>query len=118
MKKLALCIFLAILGIVYFVYSTGDILVSPQTLSISKGETPRILKSRLSIPISDLRYTLYLRLFQREARLVAGTFILKESHPLSEILRTRLQKPDTTDLSLTILPGWNIYDIDAALTTQ
>jgi hypothetical protein len=34
---------------------------------------------------------------------------------LEEALRTSLLKPIHTDITITILPGWNKYDIDAYL---
>lgn len=44
--------------------------------------------------------------------LQAGGYKVDSTLELSEVFRTILVKPVFTDLTITILPGWNSYDID------
>lgn len=71
------------------------------------------------LDISDTRYKLWSRFLAPKApKLQAGTYEVSTPGTLSELYSTILAKPVQTDLTITVLPGWNIYDIDDALATK
>ena len=63
----------------------------------------------------DTRVSLYRRFFAADFVPKAGTFAVDKGASLRSVLANSLVKPLHTDLSITLLPGWNIYDIDPYL---
>jgi cell division protein YceG involved in septum cleavage len=51
-------------------------------------------------------------------KLQAGSYKLDADKTLMEVFEKTLTKPTYDDLTITILPGWNIYDIDASLAEK
>ena len=65
-------------------------------------------------PISELEWKLFLR--QEDAScLKAGRFSLRKSMSLREVLKTLCGVPIPNDVPFTVVEGWRIRDIDAAL---
>jgi cell division protein YceG involved in septum cleavage len=73
------------------------------------------LLSLIGVDTSDIRSRLYKKGFTTDFTLKAGTYAITPGVTLEEALRTSLLKPVHTDLTITLLPGWNKYDIDAYL---
>lgn len=66
-----------------------------------------------------MRYKLYLRFFAPKIpSLQAGTYEIERDMELSRVLSETLKSPKYTDLTITILPGWNMYDIDSYLSSK
>lgn len=116
-------IFFAIpaLGAAFFlrshVASYENVPVQPGTFSITKGETAAALPKKLKLE-TGWRSKLYFRYFAPEIKLQVGTYkIPKDSeHSLKDVYEKVLPNPDTNDVTITFLPGWTVYDIDAYLS--
>ena len=65
-----------------------------------------------------MEYKLYLKFFSKETKLQAWTYKISEDTTLEKLLENELKKPAYNDITITILPGWNIYDIDSALSDK
>lgn len=104
----------------YFtIASVGDIAVSAGKYTLEKWATLSSLPNALAIDIGTMRYKLYLRFFApRVISLQAGTYEVERDMELSRVLTEALKSPKYTDLTITILPGWNIYDIDSYLSEK
>lgn len=111
-----------IIGIILYFWSTvaniGNIPVLPGTYTITKGTTLQTLPDTLKLNISDSKYKFWLKFFAPELNLKAGTYVISDKVTLEEAFSEELTKAANNDLTLTILPGWNIYDIDAAMAAK
>lgn len=73
----------------------------------------------LNLNIASWRYKLWVKYISPSVpKLQAGTYEVDKTTTLSEVFSSVLTKPVVTDLTITILPGWNIYDIDDALANK
>ncbi|NDK08153.1 endolytic transglycosylase MltG, partial [Candidatus Gracilibacteria bacterium] len=116
MKKLILLIILIVP--IYFVYSYNSfkstILTSEeQTLEIKKGDTYRSLANKFDLNANYLKA--YLKLNPPSKDLQAGNYKLKKGLNIDGVIES-LKNPITNDKQITILEGWNIYDIDNLLS--
>jgi UPF0755 protein len=50
--------------------------------------------------------------------LLAGSYKVDTATSFENLLKETLGKPTYADLTITILPGWNIYDIDSYLSEK
>lgn len=115
MKKLLLLLFLIIP--VYFLYNynsfKSNILTeNKQTIEIKKWETYRNLASKLDLNLNYLK--IYLKLNPPTKELQAWRYNLEKWINLEWVINS-LKNPISNDLEITILEGWNIYDIDSIL---
>jgi UPF0755 protein len=116
MKKLFIFALIAlVLGAYFMVSSVGSATVGPKRIVVTKGDTPNVLHEKLSIPVASWRFRLYMRFYQANFKLQTGTYEIPEAMAFRDALRDRLAKPTTTDITITILPGWNMADIDGYL---
>jgi UPF0755 protein len=76
------------------------------------------LPDAFSLNISDTKYKLWTKFFAPGVKLQAGTYKVTDDTTIDGLFRDILTKPTYDDLTITILPGWNIYDIDAALSEK
>lgn len=77
------------------------------------------MPSKLDIDIGATRYKLWLKFFADSLpKLQAGTYTVADGTTLEETLKDVLTKPVHTDITITILPGWNMYDIDSYLSDK
>ena len=73
----------------------------------------------LNLDIADWRYKFWLKYISKTTpKIQAGTYDVDKATTLSEVFTSVLTKPVVTDLTITVLPGWNIYDIDDALANK
>ncbi len=100
-----------------YVASYADLPVQSGTFSITKGETVASLPKKLKLE-TGWRAKLYFRYFAPEVKLQVGTYkIPKDSgYSLKDVYEKVLPNPDTNDVTITFLPGWTVYDIDAYLS--
>ncbi|MDD3302173.1 MAG: endolytic transglycosylase MltG [Candidatus Gracilibacteria bacterium] len=115
MKKLLLLIILIIPG--YFLYSYNSfkstiLTKEEQVINIKQGDTYYKIADEFNLNKNYMRF--YLK-FNPPKDLKAGTYSLTGGLSLEGIINS-LNTPITNDVSITILPGWTIYDIDDLLT--
>lgn len=71
------------------------------------------LNSELKWWISDWRYNLWVKYFSPEdVTLMAGEYEAVRGTTVETFFTDSIAKPVHTDITITILPGWNMYDID------
>lgn len=86
--------------------------------TVKKGESASILGSRLEkegVISSSSRWRLYLRWSREGGCVKAGDFALRSDMPMSEIIGTLCGTPLPEDIPFTVVEGWRIAEIDAAL---
>ena len=107
--------------IIYFYFTilgTGDVLVKPGTYSLEKWATLASVPKAFSLDVAPMQYKLYLRFFAPKVELQAGTYKVEDESTIENLFKQTLLKPLYNDLTITILPGWNIYDIDLYLSEK
>jgi cell division protein YceG involved in septum cleavage len=73
----------------------------------------------LKINISEYRYKLWLKFFYSESpKIQAGTYTVDIPTEFRSFLQNTIKNPTYSDLTITILPGWNMYDIDEYLSSK
>ncbi len=97
----------------FWIVSIGSTEIEAGRYNIGKGETLSTLDSILHIDISHNRYKLWLRFFALNRQLEVGTYTVITPVTLDTFIRENLDTPTHTDLTITLLPGWNTYDMDA-----
>jgi cell division protein YceG involved in septum cleavage len=50
--------------------------------------------------------------------LQAGTYSIEQDTTIEQLFSQVLRNPISKDITITLLPGWNIWDIDAYLSKQ
>lgn len=93
--------------------SVGSILVWSWSYTLDKWATIYTLPETLNITLSPWRYKLWVKYFAPKiVNLQAWGYRIEKESTLMSVFSTILAKPLFTDLTITILPGWNSYDID------
>jgi UPF0755 protein len=91
---------------------------TPVRFTVPKGATARdlgpLLRER-GLVRDETRWRLYLRLSGEGGCLKAGDFELRRDMPLPRILDTLCGAPLPDDVAFTVVEGWRIRDVDAAL---
>ena len=115
-----LVVLVGIVAVGYFwVQSTANILVPAKSYTIEKNTNLSNLNDKLNLGVNDLRYKLYLRFFApKDITIQAGSFAAATGTTLDTFLTTNLKTPVHNDVWITILPGWNMWDIDSYLSSQ
>lgn len=103
-----------------YINATKDIIIPAGNFTIRSGETLRTLNTSQKLGIADWRYRGYLKFFGPDVTIKAGNYITEKDLPLEEFLTSGLKETVVVDneQKITILPGWNIWDIDAYLTEK
>lgn len=100
----------------YLVWSVWSVSIPAQKFIIEKWYTVSVLSDKLGFGIASWRYTLWLRFFgPKNIDIRTGTYETKTPTTISDFLTKTLTKPLYIDQTITILPGWSSYDIDAYL---
>jgi cell division protein YceG involved in septum cleavage len=71
--------------------------------------------------IAKYRYKIWLKSPfgpPKNFQLQAGTYTVAKDTFLGDIFITTLTRPDSQDRSITLLPGWNIWDIEMYLQQE
>lgn len=103
---------------VYFDYSqfkSNPITEDKTEIIIQKWDNFDTLAQELNINTNYLK--LYLKKNQPSYTLKTGRFEIRESATISQILED-IQKPIFDTINITLLEGWNIFDIDEHLTKK
>ena len=103
----------------FFIKSVGSIEITPKKYIIDKGMTASILDEKFSWNVSSWRYGLWLRFFPpKNLSLQVGEYEAKRWTTIQSFFSETLKSANHTDMTITILPGWNLYDIDAYLSQK
>lgn len=93
----------------------GDTVLPKTNFSIMKGDSVNSVPKKLKL--DDWRVKWYVKYFAPSVEsLQVGTYVVPEGTKLSDVFAEVLRKPDTKDLTVTFLPGWTVFDIDAYLS--
>lgn len=102
-----------------YVKSTGALLIPDKsTYTIDKTVTLSNLNDKLALGIDPMRYKLYIKFFAPDVSIQAGGFSASSGTTLETFLTETLKTPSYTDLTITIIPGWNMWDLDAYLASK
>lgn len=118
MKVFLSLVLLSLLGFWYMTSLFPSTPVAKQDFIINRGETLGNLPEKLGIQVNPFLFKVYTRFLVDSFNLQAGTYSLKENTTLSLLFSDILKNPSSKDITITLLPGWNIWDMDAYLTKQ
>lgn len=113
--------FLWIIGVLFLltllwyksIDSVGSIRVAAWTYTLDKWVTVYTLPENIDITVAPWRYKLWVKyLAPKIENLQAWGYVVEEESALATVFSTVFLRPRFTDLTITILPGWNSYDID------
>lgn len=77
------------------------------------------LNTKLKWGVSPWRYSLWVKYWAPEdITLLAGEYEAARGTTVETFFTETLAKPVHTDITITILPGWNMYDIDNYLVEK
>jgi len=117
MKKLILVLIWIFFIVFAYKYSTiWDTVISKQDFIVNKWETLNVLPKKLGFDVNYYLYKIWVKLNYSSFNLQSWTFSITEDITLSELFQNTLKNPDSKDIKITILPGWNIFDIDNYLS--
>ncbi len=117
----AFMIFFVLVGILIYValgYIKGvaDYEIPTKEYTIKKWITLSNMNEKFDFWIHPTRYRLWLKMYAPEKiTLPIGTYRIGTGVSLSKFLTEEVRKPVHNDQTITIIPGWNRYDIDAYL---
>lgn len=114
MKKILFFIVIIILLYVgYSFFTVGSREVPTGDFIVAKGDTLYTLPKKLNIDVNSLLYKAWIKLHHNDFILQAGSYHTPENATLDTLFDKILPTPLAKDLTITILPGWNLSDIDA-----
>lgn len=107
-------------GILFFVIkNTGNIEINPKNYIIDKWSTMISLNTKFKWGIAPWRYTLWVKYFApKDIVLNIWEYVAERWVTVSQFFTETIATPVHSDLTITILPGWNMYDIDAYLVEK
>ncbi len=117
MKKLILIISI-ILAATFFYFSilwVWSATIKKWKYIVEKWATVASLPKAFNLQISPTYLKLYLRLSWTKSDIKAWSFTINDDMTFQEFLIKKASKPDWLDREITILPWWNIFDIDEML---
>lgn len=118
MKFLSFLMVLGLLVVGYIVYAFPKTTVLRQDFVISHGDTVAGLPKKLSIAVNPIIFKIYTRYFVKNFTLQAGTYSMGRDATIASLFSEVLKNPTSKDIAITLLPGWNIWDMDVYLTKQ
>lgn len=103
----------------YLVWSVGSVSIQKGKYTIEKWYTISVLSDKLGFGVASWRYRLWVRYFAPTSiKISAGTYESTTPVSVSDFLTKTLKTPLYIDQTITILPGWNSYDIDTYLASK
>ena len=116
MKKIVIAVIvLFALFEVYDIYDIWNTEIKPWKYIIQSWDTTAFLPSRFDFSVSSFNYKIWLRFFAKSIKLKAWTYAVDKTTTLNGLISNGLNKPTSEDREITILPWWNIFDVDAYL---
>lgn len=117
--RLFAIIWVCLIALFYSVWSVGNANITNKKYTIEKGYTITVLNDKLGFGVASWRYRLWLKFFAPQNIIVnVGTYETTSNITIETFLTKTLTKPLYVDQTITILPGWNIYDIDAYIASK
>ncbi len=112
-----------IIGIIlmmsYLVWNVGNVPIKVSKYTIEKWYTITVLNDKLGFDVASWRYRLWTRfLAPKNITLTAGTYQSQTGTTIYDFLNKTIKTPLYLDQTITILPWWNSYDIDAYLSSK
>jgi UPF0755 protein len=117
-KVLFLLLIITIFSLYAYISVTGNLNIPSKTYDIEKGMTVSELNEDIGLWVAPWRYRLWLRFFANAPDLQVGQYVVASGTTLSDFFTKNLKRPTYTDTTITILPWWNLYDIDAYLANK
>ena len=118
MKFLSFLVFFWLLFAGYVTYIIPTTTVIKQDFIVNRGDTIATLRDKLSMNIHPTIFKVYTRFFEKDFILQAGTYTIGRDTTLKRLFSETLRNPISKDITITLLPGWNIWDIDLYLTKE
>ncbi|MDD5197886.1 MAG: endolytic transglycosylase MltG [Candidatus Gracilibacteria bacterium] len=118
MKLLLLIITVSLLGFWYITSVFPNTVVTKQDFIVNRGETIANLPKKLGINVNPTLFKIYTRLAIKNFPFQAGTYSIEKDTTIKGLFDQVLKNPISKDITITLLPGWNIWDMDAYLTKQ
>jgi len=119
MRKLILVLIWIFFVVFAYKYSTiWDTAISHQDFIINKWETLNILPKKLGFDVNNYLYKIWIKLNYSSFNLQSGSYSINSNTNLDNLFQNVLKNPDSKDIKITILPGWNIFDIDDYLSSN
>ena len=102
----------------YLVWSVGSVSIPAGKYSIEKWYTVSVLSDKLGFDVAAWRYRLWVRFLAPTVSINAGTYETTTPTTIADFLSKTMKSPLYVDQTITILPGWSSYDIDAYLANK
>ncbi len=103
----------------YIIWNVWWTNIAKGKYTIEKWYTISVLSDKLGFGVASWRYRLWVRFFAPESiRISAGTYETIMPVSISDFLTKTIKTPLYIDQTITILPGWNSYDIDGYLASK
>lgn len=105
--------------VVFWIYSYNNIwntTILKQDFNIGKWDLVSTLPQKLNLSLNIYLYKLWIKLNYSPYNLQIWSYSLDENISLNELFDNILKHPNSKDIKVTILPWWNIFDIDAYLS--
>jgi len=100
----------------YTVFIFPNTMVSKQDFIVNRGDTIASLPKKLDVPVNTTFFKIYTRFFVKNFTLQAGTYSMEKDATIASLFSQVLKNPTSKDITITFLPGWNMWDMDAYLT--
>ncbi|MFA6090986.1 MAG: endolytic transglycosylase MltG [Candidatus Gracilibacteria bacterium] len=118
MKFLSFLVFLSLLFVGYIAFIFPNTVVLKQDFIVNRGDTVVSIPKKLGISVNTTFFKVYTRLFVKDFNLQAGTYSMEKDATIASLFSQVLKNPTSKDIAITFLPGWNIWDMDAYLTSK
>lgn len=119
MKKYIIWTIILVLVFCFFqILNIWNTAVSKWKYIIQKWDTISLIPKRFWLDINPTLYKIWLKISWPSIILKAWTYSINSNISLNELLSKSLKTPDSLDQEITILPGWNIFDIDEYLSNR
>lgn len=106
---------------VFFIFqiiNVWNIEVKKWNYIIKSWDTLTQIPDRFNLKVNRTLYKLWLKIDSPNIKLQAWNYPVSSTTTLSDLLSDKLNKPLAEEDEITILPWWNIYDIDEYLSSK
>ena len=113
-RLLKLAAWIAVLwGCFYvWIWNVGNIALPAGGVTVEANDTLSALPARLHADVGTLRYRLWLAFFSPVKTAYPGQYNVPEDASLKSMLKKIGTKATAETVTVTILPGWNVFDVD------
>ncbi len=118
LKTISLTLLIIILYIFISYLNIWKTIIEKQEFIIKKWDTLYSLQKKLNFNVNLNLYKLWIKLNHSNFNLQEWSYRINDNIELNTIFKEVLNKPLFQDFQITILPWWNIFDIDAYLSNK